>query len=65
MRRVPGSDYVFAHQEGPQSGQPILDIKNAWKTVTKNAGISNFRFLRRLGEVTHVCSTRLTHLDEN
>ena len=53
MRRVPGSDYIFAHQEGPQRGQPILDIKNAWKTVTKNAGISNFRF----HDLRHSCAS--------
>jgi integrase len=53
MRRVPGSDYVFAHHEGPQRGQPILDIKNAWKTAIKNAGISNFRF----HDLRHSCAS--------
>jgi integrase len=52
-RRVPNSDYVFAHQEGPQRGQPILDIKNAWRTVTKNAEISNFRF----HDLRHSCAS--------
>jgi integrase len=53
MRRVPDSDYVFAHHEGDQRGQPILDIKNAWKTATKNAGISNFRF----HDLRHSCAS--------
>jgi len=52
-RRVPDSDHVFAHHEGPQRGQPIRDIKNSWKTVTKNAGISNFR----LHDLRHSCAS--------
>jgi hypothetical protein len=52
-RRVPDSDYVFADQVSLQRGQPILDIKNAWKTATKNAGISNFRFHDRLLDEPH------------
>jgi integrase len=49
-------EYVFCHLEGAQEGQPIGDMKKAWKAVLKAAGISRpFRF----HDLRHSCASQL------
>lgn len=49
-------EYVFCHLEGAQEGQPIGDLKKAWKAVLKAAGINRpFRF----HDLRHSCASQL------
>ena len=36
--------YVFAHLKGRHRGQPIADVKNAFRSALREAGIKPFRF---------------------
>lgn len=40
-RQVGNSPWVFPN---PRTGRPLTDIKHAWNSVSKSAGISGFRF---------------------
>jgi integrase len=42
--REGNSGFVFPHREGQQAGQPILDVKNSFRTALRRAGIRNFRW---------------------
>jgi integrase len=42
-KRTSRYDYVFAHREGRERGQPIGDVKNSFATACGKAGIENLR----------------------
>jgi hypothetical protein len=40
--RDPVSPYVFPHRVGPNTGQPVMDIKNGFRAALELAGIDDF-----------------------